>query len=159
MDFDLSGDQAALQGEARRLLDRYSGPEQVRAYLASDAPFDADLWAAMVEQGWTAVAVAEDRGGLGLGWVEAAVLLEEVGRHTSPVPYAPQLLALDALADGRHGDLASALIDGSATAAVAWGVFGKEALLAVAPDYWLEEPRELLALCLRGEGRRATGGA
>ena len=49
---------------------------------------------------------------------------------------------------------------GMATAAVAWGVFGREALLAAGPDYWLDEPRELLALCLRGEGRareRAPG--
>jgi len=120
MDFDLSDDQTALQEEARRLLDRYSGPEQVRAHLASGALFDTALWAAMVEQGWPAVSVAEDRGGLGLGWVEAVVLLEEVGRHTSPVPYSPQLLALEALAGGDHGAVAAALIDGSATAAVAW---------------------------------------
>ena len=41
------------------------------------------------------------------------MLLEEVGRHTSPVPYAPQLLALEALApdDGRAG-LVEALIGG-----------------------------------------------
>ena len=56
----------------------------------------------MAEQGWPGVAVAEARGGLGLGWVEAAVLLEEIGRHTAPVPYAPQLLALDALAGRRR---------------------------------------------------------
>ncbi len=120
MDFDLSVDQAALQEEARRLLDRYSGPEQVRAHLASGEPFDADLWAAMVGQGWPAVAVAEEHGGLGLGWVEATVLLEEVGRHTSPVPYASQLLALDALSTGGDRATATALVDGSATAAVAW---------------------------------------
>ena len=35
-------------------------------------------------------------------------------------------------------------------AAVAWGVFGKEALMAVAPDFWAEAPHELLELCLRG---------
>ena len=45
---------------------------------------------------------------------------------------------------------------GMATAAVAWGVFGREALLAAAPDFWLGEPRELLALCLRGEGLRVS---
>jgi len=121
MDFDLSVDQASLQDEARRLLDRYSGPEQVRAHLASGAPFDTVLWAAMVAQGWPSVAVGEHRGGLGLGWVEAAVLLEEVGRHTSPVPFAPQLLALDALSvDDAHASVVAAFMDGSATAAVAW---------------------------------------
>jgi alkylation response protein AidB-like acyl-CoA dehydrogenase len=121
MDFDLSDDQSALKDEARRLLDRYSGPDQVRAHLSSGAPFDTVLWAAMVEQGWPAVAVTEERGGAGLGWVEAAVLIEEVGRHTSPVPFASQLLALDALTvDDTHAALVDALVDGSATAAVAW---------------------------------------
>jgi alkylation response protein AidB-like acyl-CoA dehydrogenase len=121
MDFDLSVDQSALQEEARRLLDRYSGPEQVRAHLSSGAPLDAQLWAAMVAQGWPAVAIAEERGGAGLGWVEAAVLIEEVGRHTSPVPFVPQLLALDMLAaDDAHATSVSALVGGSITAAVAW---------------------------------------
>ena len=40
----------------------------------------------MVEQGWTALAVPEDRGGLGLGIVELALLLEEVGGHVAPAP-------------------------------------------------------------------------
>ena len=133
MDFDLSVDQAALQGEARRFLDGHSGPAQVRAHLADAAPFDARLWTAMAEQGWPGVAVAEARGGLGLGWVEAAVLLEEVGRHTAPVPYAPQLLALDVLADGdTHPGLVASLIDGSVTAAVAWS--GRDAAVACDGD-------------------------
>jgi hypothetical protein len=37
---------------------------------------------------------------------------------------------------------------------VAWGVFGPEALLAAGPHYWLDEPAELLDLCLRSRGRR-----
>ena len=83
----------------------------------------------------------------------------------SPVPL---LLCLDRLGAGAGGsiyvgdspyDMQAGAAAGMATAAVAWGVFGKEALLAAAPDYWLEEPRELLALCLQGEGRRATDGA
>ena len=83
----------------------------------------------------------------------------------SPVPL---LLCLDRLGAGAGGsiyvgdspyDIQAGAAAGMATAAVAWGVFGKEALLAAAPDYWVEEPRELLALCLQGEGRRATDGA
>ncbi len=37
-------------------------------------------------------------GGLGLGPVEVAVLLEEIGRHAAPAPFIPTVLALDALA-------------------------------------------------------------
>ena len=125
MDFDLSADQRQLQGAARLLLDDRSGPEQVRAHLADGAPYDAGLWSAMVDQGWCAVAVPEDDGGLGLGWVEAAVLLEEVGRHCSPVPFAPQLLAIAALV-GRpdHRDLLDGLVAATTLGAVAWSADG-----------------------------------
>ena len=47
---------------------------------------------------------------------------------------------------------------GMTTAAVAWGVFGRDVLRAAGPDFWLGEPRDLLALCLRGEGVRVGGG-
>jgi phosphoglycolate phosphatase-like HAD superfamily hydrolase len=53
-------------------------------------------------------------------------------------------------------DIEAGRAAGMATAAVAWGVFGREELLAAGPDYWLDEPRELLALCLHGEGRRVS---
>ena len=121
MDFDLSGEQQELQAAARHLLDDLAGPPQVRAHLTSGDPFDRALWGAMAEQGWCAVAVPEDEGGLGLGWVEAVVLLEEVGRHVAPVPLAPQLVALAALS-GLSGvdDLRTGLLSGSALGAVAW---------------------------------------
>ena len=47
-------------------------------------------------------------------------------------------------------DIQAGAAAGMATAAVAWGVFGREALMAVAPDFWVEAPHELLDLCLRG---------
>ena len=99
VDFDLSEDQVALQAAARDLLDDRAGHDQVRAHLASGAPYDTQLWGAMVEQGWLGVALPESMGGIGMGWVEAAVLLEEVGRHTAPVPFLPSLLVLGVLAD------------------------------------------------------------
>jgi len=121
MDFDLSADQRALQDAARQLLDDQASSERVRAHLASGEPYDRSLWEAMVEQGWPAVAVPEAEGGLGLGWVEAAVLLEEVGRHAAPVPLVPQLIALGALAGRAElGELAHRLMAGEALGAVAW---------------------------------------
>jgi pyrophosphatase PpaX len=52
-------------------------------------------------------------------------------------------------------DIRAGRAAGVATAAVGWGVFSREALLASGPDYWLDEPSELVGLCLRGEGRPA----
>lgn len=80
----------------------------------------------------------------------------------SPVPLLLCLERLGATAEGSiyvgdsPYDIQAGAAAGMATAAVAWGVFGKPALLAATPDFWLEEPHELLALCLQGEGRRAS---
>ena len=46
------------------------------------------------QQGWSGTVVPEAAGGLGLSWVEAAVLLEEVGAHAAPAPVAGTLVAL-----------------------------------------------------------------
>jgi pyrophosphatase PpaX len=53
-------------------------------------------------------------------------------------------------------DIAAGTAAGMATAAVAWGVFGREALLAAGPDFWVERPQELVELCLRGTGTRVS---
>jgi alkylation response protein AidB-like acyl-CoA dehydrogenase len=117
MEFELSDDQLALQGAARDLLDAYASPDRVRAHLAAGAPRDESVWAAMVEQGWLGVAVPEAEGGLGLGWVEAAVLLEEAGRHVAPVPLLGALVAIDAL---RGTEWAPSLLAGTRQGCVAW---------------------------------------
>src|SRR6266496_3834652 len=86
MDFELSDDQLALRDGARELLDGLAPTTRVRAVVDAGGGIDHGLWKAMVEQGWTAVEVPEDRGGLGLGAVEVAVLVEEIGRHVAPAP-------------------------------------------------------------------------
>lgn len=93
---------------------------------------------------------------------DVVVTASDTSEHKpSPVPLRLCLERLEAAADGAlyvgdsPVDIEAGRAAGMATAAVAWGVFGKAALLATAPDYWLDEPRELLGLCLRGEGRRA----
>ena len=119
MDFELSDDQVALQEAAQDLLDGLSDPLHVRAHMATGEDLDAALWRGMVEQGWLGVAVPEDRGGLGLGWVEAAVLLEQVGAHTAPVPLLGDLVAIDALLVADHPAVDS-LVAGDALGCVAW---------------------------------------
>src|SRR6266550_4294500 len=103
MDFELSDDQRALQQAARDLLDKQASTEQVRRHMASDEPFDRSLWRAMVDQGWMGVDLPEAQGGLGLGMVEAAVLLEEVGRHVAPAPFLQSMQALSAIVEAEAG--------------------------------------------------------
>ena len=71
MDFTFTPEQEALR-------------EQARAYLAAHPE---PSWKDLAELGWTGVSVAEEDGGAGLGFVEEAVLLEELGRALYKGPY------------------------------------------------------------------------
>ena len=120
MDFELSDDQRALQDAAAELLDDLAGSAQVRAAAASDTGYDPVLWKAMVDQGWMGVELSEDEGGLGLSSVEAAVLAEQVGRHTAPAPFVESLLTLGALARAGDSRWVERLVSGEAVGCVAW---------------------------------------
>jgi alkylation response protein AidB-like acyl-CoA dehydrogenase len=120
MDFDLTEDQLALRAGASDVLDDLASPARVRAHTTTDAPFDRDLWRAMVDQGWLGVETAEAAGGLGLGSVEVAVLVEELGRHAAPVPIVSTVLALDAFAQAGDAEWVQRLLTGDAIACVAW---------------------------------------
>lgn len=52
----------------------------------------------LAELGWTAIAVPEAQGGMGLGMVELAMVYEELGRCLAPSPLLPTQLVVDALA-------------------------------------------------------------
>lgn len=94
---------------------------------------------------------------------EVVVTASDTTEHKpSPVPL---LLCLDRLGAPPAGslyvgdspvDIEAGRAAGMTTAAVAWGVFSREALLAARPDFWLDAPGELLGLCLHGEGRRVS---
>jgi alkylation response protein AidB-like acyl-CoA dehydrogenase len=122
VDFELSQDQLALQGAARDLLADRAGHDQVRAHLQSGLPYDQSLWRSLADQGWLGIALAESDGGVGLSWVEAAVLLEQIGRHTAPVPFLPSLLALTTLAgaDEPQSKWIEALVSGERIGCVGW---------------------------------------
>ena len=114
MDFELSDDQVALRSAARSLLDDLASPARVRAVVDAGGGIDDGLWSAMVDQGWPGVAVPGSVGGLDLGVVELALLLEEVGAHVAPAPVLQQALALDALvAGGAPTELVEPLLAGA----------------------------------------------
>jgi alkylation response protein AidB-like acyl-CoA dehydrogenase len=110
VDFELDDDQLALRKAAADLLDGLASSAQVRRVVDAGGGYDEALWAAMVEQGWPAIAVPESDGGVGLGWVEVAVLLEQMGRYVAPAPYLQHVVALELLARGgsRHAAPAAA---------------------------------------------------
>ncbi|WP_311269530.1 acyl-CoA dehydrogenase family protein [Sphingobium sp. WCS2017Hpa-17] len=88
MDFALSDDQRAIQEAARDFLTDAAGFDALRATVDGEAGFDAALWESLAgEMGFAGLMVPEAHGGLGLGAVEMALVLEELGRCLAPVPF------------------------------------------------------------------------
>ncbi|WP_021594227.1 acyl-CoA dehydrogenase family protein [Actinomadura welshii] len=102
MDFDLDETQQEIRGLAADVLARESTRERLEAFERSGAPYDDVTWKALAQAGLLGVVLPEDAGGAGLGPVELAVILKEVGLHVAPVPvYAS--LALAAAPIAAHG--------------------------------------------------------
>ena len=81
MDFALNDEQLELKRHARGwLAERYPLDRDW------DGPQD-DRWSDLAELGWLGVSLGEEEGGAGLGFVEEAILLEELGYALYPGPY------------------------------------------------------------------------
>jgi alkylation response protein AidB-like acyl-CoA dehydrogenase len=86
MDFDLNDEQKQIKEVAHELLSARSPFSKVRE-AAEAAEYDPALWSELVELGWPGIAVSSDHGGQGLGAVELAVLLEELGYACAASPF------------------------------------------------------------------------
>ena len=99
MDFDLTEDQKEIKSVARELLAARSPWAKVREAAVAEQ-YDAALWSEIVELGWPGIAVAEQYGGQGLGAVELAALLEELGYACAATPFLSTALAAAAISAG-----------------------------------------------------------
>jgi len=92
VDFDLTEDQREIRDVAHDLLNARSPFVKVRE--AADAQrYDERLWGEIVQLGWPGIAVSEQYGGQGLGAVELAVLLEELGYACAATPFLSSSVA------------------------------------------------------------------
>src|SRR5271170_1201550 len=107
MNFDISEDQQMMRDTFARFLDKNSSMARVRAALPG---FDPLLWSGLAELGAFSLRVPEASGGLGLGLLDAAILMEEVGRTLASGPVAETLVAARLLAV-LGGDDAAELLD------------------------------------------------
>jgi alkylation response protein AidB-like acyl-CoA dehydrogenase len=93
MDFSFSSDQQLLKNSARAFLDEHCRAEFVRAMFDDPRGESEALWKEIAQLGWLGLSLPEEVGGSGLGMVETAILLEELGRAAFPGPYLPTALA------------------------------------------------------------------
>ena len=87
MEFGFSWEQREVQELARKILSEQVTANGLSAYDEYRAPrFDASLWQQLVTAGLIGVCVSQRYGGMGLGFMEQALFIEEVGRSIAPVP-------------------------------------------------------------------------
>src|SRR5213594_3573443 len=124
MNFAFSSDQQLLKNSARAFLDEHMTPATVRLLWDDPRGESETLWKEMGELGWLGLSLPEAHGGSGLGMVETAILLEEMGRAAVPGPYLPTVLAARAIeesgTDGQRKRWLSAIATGDARATLAF---------------------------------------
>lgn len=127
--------QQAIATESRRVLDARTSKDRLLGLLEQVGQCDQPFWDTAVEQGWTALAIPEEHGGLGLGLIELGLVAQACGAGTAGAPFLTGGYGLSqALVQGSDAALASAwlpkLASGEATGCVAMAE-GSAALPAV----------------------------
>jgi alkylation response protein AidB-like acyl-CoA dehydrogenase len=115
MNFALSQEQEFLKEAAAGALSRVKTLEAAREAL--DGAALPDLWPVAVEAGWPGLLVSEERGGAGLGVIDAMLVFEELGRVLASVPLLGHVAAT-AVLDAAGWDGVEALASGERRAAL-----------------------------------------
>jgi alkylation response protein AidB-like acyl-CoA dehydrogenase len=99
MNFGFSEEQEELRRLVRRFLEEKSPESEVRRLMATADGYDEAVWRQMADQlGLQAMIIPEEDGGAGFGYVELAVVLEEMGAALLCAPYLSTVaLATNAL--------------------------------------------------------------
>ena len=107
MDFSFSEEQEAVRELADRIFTDLSTQERLRAMETdpADDRFDRKLWSELSGAGLLGIALPEDVGGAGLGFLETGLLAEAAGRTAAYVPVV-ECLAAAAPAVARFGTAA-----------------------------------------------------
>ncbi|MEV3987554.1 acyl-CoA dehydrogenase family protein [Streptomyces sp. NPDC049837] len=110
-----------LRAAVRSLLAGRAAPADLTGRVEQGTPYDPALWKALAaDMGAAGLLVPEKLGGQGASHREAAVVLEELGRAVTPVPYlSSSVVATETLLAARAGDLLTDLATGRTAAVLA----------------------------------------
>lgn len=97
MNFGLSDTQQAIKDSAREFFSKEARIADVRRLIETDHAFDRGLWRKIAGQGYTGMIFDEAHDGVGLGLVEMAAILEEMGRALLPGPFPSTVLCAGSL--------------------------------------------------------------
>lgn len=124
----LNDEQEMLSKTAHDFIRERAPAARIRTFRDSndDVGFSRELWHEMAELGWLGLQIPEPYDGLGLGFFDLAVVLEQSGRELMPEPFVSTLLlGTQALLLGGSEEQKKALLP---------GVAAGETLIAVGYD-------------------------
>ncbi|MFV3370694.1 acyl-CoA dehydrogenase family protein [Pseudomonas sp. NY15435] len=135
MEFAFTDEQLMIRDSAEGFLADALPSSAVRAAMAAGC-HDRALWQRIRDElGWQALLVPEAHGGLGLGFVELAIVQEQLGRRLASLPFFASTLAVCALRVLGNAEQQArwlpGLAEGSLTAALALGAEGAPEVSAV----------------------------
>jgi alkylation response protein AidB-like acyl-CoA dehydrogenase len=125
MDFSFTPEHDELRQTIRRFLEKESPEARVRALMESERGYDERTWKRMAEEmALPGLIVPDSHGGAGLGPVELAIAMEEMGRALFCAPYlSSAVLAVNALllaaSEEARSRLLPAIASGASIVAVA----------------------------------------
>ncbi|MCB1615288.1 MAG: acyl-CoA/acyl-ACP dehydrogenase, partial [Pseudomonadales bacterium] len=98
MDFKLTEEQQDIQNLASQILGEQVTPEELHKYdMWKEERFNGRLWAQLADAGLLGITIPVESGGMGFGFAELALLIEECGRVVAPLPVVPSLISAMAI--------------------------------------------------------------
>jgi len=115
----LSEDQQAIREAARDYLRDHADLDRLRRHIDAGGRADEALWRGFAQElGFAGLGIAETYGGAGLGPVEQALVLEELGRTLAPIPFFESAVLAAGLIDAAASEARkAALLPGIAAGA------------------------------------------
>lgn len=124
MDFGFNAEQEQLRTTVEDFLSRRAPISHARAMMDDAVGVTDRLWNEISRLGWPALTIDEEYGGVGLGWLELAIVMESMGRVAFPGPFmSSACMASPAIAavgnDAQKGGMLPKIADGSMRATFA----------------------------------------
>lgn len=125
MNFDLSADQNAILESARDFCKKELPISRMRKMRADATGFSRDMWKQMGELGWLGIAMPAEVGGFGGSFVDAAIIVEQLGAVLASEPYTECALVgghalLLAGNRDQHARWLTPMLGGDSVVALAW---------------------------------------
>ena len=121
MDLTLSPEQSEIVDSAAAFLRGRLPMTRTRELLDAGDKVDAPAWAEAAELGWFSLGLSEERGGVGFGLADEALLFREIGRSLASGPFLATVLAARVAVFGGRNDLAASIIGGRQRVGLALG--------------------------------------